>query len=74
MSDTETTYYNIKNIEQHTLILWGANDLLIPYANAYKFQKDLPNNTLIIMENTGHTPMEESPVESLEFVFNFLNN
>ena len=67
-----STYNNIKYIQQPTLILWGAQDLLIPIENAYKFQEDLPNNTLVILENTGHTPMEESPLESLAPVLNFL--
>jgi pimeloyl-ACP methyl ester carboxylesterase len=74
MSVDANSYLNIKSIQQQTLILWGAKDLLIPIENAYKFQKDLPNNTLVIMENTGHTPMEESPLKSIEFVTNFLNN
>jgi pimeloyl-ACP methyl ester carboxylesterase len=67
-----STYNNIKYIQQPTLILWGSQDLLIPVENAYKFQEDLPNNTLVILENTGHTPMEESPLESLAPVLNFL--
>ena len=66
------TYKNINYIQQPTLILWGAEDLLIPVENAYKFQEDLPNNTLVILENTGHTPMEESPLESLAPVISFL--
>jgi len=67
-------YVNISNIKQPTLILWGADDLLIPVENAYKFQRSLPNNVLVIMDDTGHVPMEESPLESLGFVTNFLNN
>lgn len=67
-----STYRFIKSIQQPTLILWGAEDLLIPVENAYKFQEDLPNNTLVILENTGHTPMEESPLESLAPVISFL--
>lgn len=74
MSVEANSYVNIKSIQQPTLILWGAKDLLIPIENAYKFQKDLPNSKLVIMENTGHTPMEESPLKSIEFVTNFLNN
>ncbi len=63
---------NISNIQQPTLILWGANDLLIPVENGYKFHADLPNDTLVILENSGHVPMEESPVESLKPVLDFL--
>ncbi|WP_232771663.1 alpha/beta fold hydrolase [Tenacibaculum sp. Bg11-29] len=68
------SYTKINLIKQPTLILWGANDLLIPVSNAYKFQKDLSNNTLTILKNTGHTPMEENPTESLKPVFQFIKN
>jgi pimeloyl-ACP methyl ester carboxylesterase len=31
----------IKTIQQPTLVLWGAKDLLIPLENATKFHNDL---------------------------------
>jgi pimeloyl-ACP methyl ester carboxylesterase len=62
----------IKTIQQPTLILWGAEDLLITTQSAYRFQKDLPNSTLQILKNVGHVPMEESPQESLAAVLDFL--
>ena len=74
MSKDSSDYSNIKYIEQPTLILWGAKDLLIPVENAYKFNEYLPNNTLVILDDTGHIPMEESPLKSLEPVIKFLNN
>ncbi|MFT4610952.1 MAG: pimeloyl-ACP methyl ester carboxylesterase [Glaciecola sp.] len=67
-------FTTIKNITQPTLILWGAQDLLIPVENAYKFQNDLPNNTLVVLDNSGHVPMEENPVESLKAVLEFLKS
>ena len=70
---SNSNYNNIKNIKQSTLILWGAEDLLIPVENAYKFQRSIPNNVLVIMDDTGHVPMEESPLESIGFVTDFLN-
>ena len=73
MSGSGDAYKNIKNIQQPTLILWGEKDNLIPVNNAKNFHEDLPNDTLVILENTGHTPMEESPVESLKSVLDFLN-
>lgn len=65
---------NIGNIQQPTLILWGGNDLLIPVENAYHFHADLPNDTLVIVDKSGHVPMEESPAESLKPVLDFLKN
>ena len=59
-------------IDQKTLILWGEEDELIPTKMAYLFQNDLPNDTLVILKNVGHVPMEESPIESLRPVIEFL--
>lgn len=62
----------IKNIQQRTLILWGKQDLLVPTKSAYRFHNDLPNDTLVILKNFGHVPMEEGAQESLEVVIGFL--
>ncbi|HIG90236.1 MAG: alpha/beta hydrolase [Flavobacteriaceae bacterium] len=67
-------YKQISSILQPTLILWGYQDLLIPVENSELFHQDLPNNTLVILENVGHVPMEESPSRSLEVVVSFLKN
>ncbi|TDB59133.1 alpha/beta fold hydrolase [Arundinibacter roseus] len=67
-----TAFPKIKSIQQPTLILWGGQDMLIPVDVARRFQNDLPNDTLVIMENVGHVPMEESPKESLRIVQVFL--
>ena len=62
----------IKTIQQPTLVLWGEEDGLIPLSNAYRFHADLPNDTLVILKNMGHVPMEENPKESLKAVLDFL--
>lgn len=62
----------IKNIQQPTLVIWGEKDFLIPQNNAYLFDDDLPNDSLVILKNVGHVPMEESPHKSLEVVLAFL--
>jgi pimeloyl-ACP methyl ester carboxylesterase len=62
----------IKNIQQRTLVLWGEQDLLIPTKSAYRFHDDLPNDSLVILKNLGHVPMEEGARESMEVVRGFL--
>jgi len=52
--------------------LWGEYDELIPSEIAYWFHNDLPNDTLVILKNVGHVPMEESPKKSLKAVIEFL--
>ena len=68
----DSTYLQIKNIKTPTLILWGDKDLLIPITVAEKFHADLPNDTLVVLKNLGHTPMEENPKQSLQVLTNFL--
>ena len=70
-SDT-MSHKKIKLINQRTLILWGEEDELIPSEMAYLFHDNLPNDTLVILKNVGHVPMEESPSESLMPVIEFL--
>ena len=68
----DSTYLQIKNIKTQTLILWGDKDLLIPVTVAKNFHADLPNDTLVVLKNLGHTPMEENPKQSLQVLINFL--
>jgi pimeloyl-ACP methyl ester carboxylesterase len=64
----------IKNIQKPTLILWGDKDYLIPKNNAFKFHRDLPIDTLVILKNAGHVPMEEKSQESLAAFTAFLKD
>ena len=74
MRQDSSSYVRIKDIEQETLIIWGDQDQLIPLESAYKFQEDLRSDTLVILKDVGHVPMEESPLESVASVIEFLKN
>jgi pimeloyl-ACP methyl ester carboxylesterase len=65
-------YLKISQIKTPTFLLWGANDHWIKIENAYKFQKDLPNDTLIVYKGAGHVPMEEIPEITAADVLKFL--
>ncbi len=56
------------------LILWGANDPLIPVANAHLMQAALPHAKLVIYENVGHIAMEEVPEQSAADVRAFMES
>ncbi len=62
----------ISQIQHPTLLLWGKQDFLVPIASAYRFQQDLPNDTLVLLPNLGHVPMEEDPINSLGPVLSFI--
>lgn len=69
---SNSNHESIKSITQPTLVLWGDKDLLIPQDNAHRFHEDLPNDTMVILKDVGHVPMEESPQESVKAVLFFL--
>lgn len=67
------TYQKISTLQMPTLILWGEEDKLIPVENAFRFQKDLPHDTLVILKSLGHVPMEEDPKTTTKVVRSFLH-
>jgi pimeloyl-ACP methyl ester carboxylesterase len=63
----------LRSIKTPTLLMWGAKDSWIPLDNGKRMDKILPNSKLVVLENSGHVPMEESPTESLAILKAFLN-
>lgn len=62
----------LADIQQPTLILWGAEDAWIPVEHAYHFDALLPRSQLIIYPRVGHIPMEEIPEQSARDLLAFL--
>ena len=62
---------DLENITVPVLIQWGKDDLWIPLANAFEFQKLIPKAELIIYDS-GHVPMEENPMETVKDYMIFL--
>ena len=46
------------------LIMWGADDKLVPIALAAEFAAAIPQAQSVIYPGVGHTPMEEIPEQS----------
>ena len=63
---------NLSVLRQPTLIMWGAEDGLIPVSVADKFEMALPNARKVVYEDVGHIPMEEHPDRSADDVRAFL--
>ncbi|MES2003693.1 MAG: alpha/beta hydrolase [Bacteroidota bacterium] len=64
----------IPQITTPTLIIWGAEDHLIPVDNAASFHKDIRGSQLAILPNTGHVPMEETPQKFVQLLLPFLSS
>lgn len=62
----------LEEIRTPALILWGRHDVVIPLAGGQRAATMLPRATLVVMEKSGHLPMEEQPEEFLQAVVPFL--
>lgn len=63
----------LQGIQAPTLLLWGAQDGLIPVRNADDYLKAMPHSELVRLEGLGHLPQEEEPPRSLAPVRAFLS-
>jgi len=57
-----------------TLVLWGAHDELISPAAGRRAVERMPNARFVLIENSGHVPMEETPEEVLREALPFLES
>jgi pimeloyl-ACP methyl ester carboxylesterase len=55
-----------------TLVLWGADDKLIPVSSAAWFKQQIPDANVIIYPAVGHLMMEEIPEKSAADLSNWL--
>ena len=55
-----------------TLILWGAQDEVLPASDATRFSDAMPNAELVVFDDLGHILMEEAPTRTLPVVNAFL--
>lgn len=60
----QTNVARLGEIRTPTLILWGAEDKLIPVSGADWFAARIPGAVKIIYPGVGHLPMEETPDRS----------
>jgi pimeloyl-ACP methyl ester carboxylesterase len=54
-----------------TLLLWGANDRLVPPAYGEAYRQHLPHAELKLLASSGHLPMFEAEAEFVETIANF---
>src|SRR4028118_146783 len=61
----------LTNIQQPTLLVWGANDTITPPFVAREFQRLIPNSELHFIDKCGHAPMMEQPQAFNEILHKF---
>jgi pimeloyl-ACP methyl ester carboxylesterase len=62
----------LQRIRAATLLLWGEQDALIPFAHAADYLQAIPQASLAPLAGVGHLPQEEAPERSLQALLAFL--
>ena len=55
-------------------IVWGENDIWLPPPTAERLHELIPTSDLILLPETGHFAMEDSPQEVAATLFDFFTN
>jgi pimeloyl-ACP methyl ester carboxylesterase len=69
---TSTDETEVRRIGTPTLILWGAEDKLLPVSGADWFATRIPGSTKDVYPGVGHIPMEEVAQKSADDVIAWL--
>jgi pimeloyl-ACP methyl ester carboxylesterase len=54
------------------LVITGDDDRIVPTANSVRLAGELPNATLVVIQDAGHVPHEEQPAAFMQAVDDFL--
>ena len=67
-------YYGdrLTNIQQPSLILWGANDKILGIKDADRFHQNLPDSQLVWIKKCGHVPHLEQPQVTATAILNWV--
>jgi haloalkane dehalogenase len=64
--------YRLADLAVPTLLVWGANDEFAPVAGAHRFDRELPDTELVVVDGAGHFVWEDAPEACAEAVVRFL--
>ena len=68
-----SSFKNIAQIKQPTLILWGQCDRILGIADANKFKQAITHSKLIWIKDCGHVPHLEQPQITAQHILEFRN-
>lgn len=63
----------LRRIEAPVLLLWGAEDRMVPAPHAADYTRELRDSRTVTLPGLGHVPMEEDPARSVAPVLEFLS-
>jgi pimeloyl-ACP methyl ester carboxylesterase len=71
-ADLEALKDKYKTIQVPVLIIWGAEDEVVPVSVGKKFKRDIPDAELVILPKCGHIPPEEEWQRTNRLIATFL--
>jgi len=63
----------LSKVQARTLIIWGANDAIIPLECGEIYRASIPGSQLSVINDCGHSPQMEKPREFNSAVTSFLD-
>jgi 2-hydroxy-6-oxonona-2,4-dienedioate hydrolase len=65
---------NLSQLSMPVLALWGEKDTWVPVDETKRIQAELPQTTVIIINEAAHCPMETHPEEFNKYLLDWLTN
>jgi pimeloyl-ACP methyl ester carboxylesterase len=70
--DMDAVIAQYKTISVPVLIIWGAEDEVVPLSVGENFERDIPGAKLVKLKKCGHIPPEEAAGETNRLITTFL--
>jgi haloalkane dehalogenase len=64
--------YRLAELDVPVLLVWGERDDFAPVAGAHRFQRELPDTELVVVDGAGHFVWDEAPQRCAEALTAFL--
>jgi len=65
--------YDLATLDVPALLVWGEHDEFAPVAGAHRFQRELPDTELVVIEGAGHFVWEDAPRDCAAALTRFLS-
>ena len=71
-SRLEQSVDSLHLLSMPTLVVWGEKDRILDVSSVAVYESHLPDSSIVIMKNVGHSPMAERPEEAAALYLTFL--
>jgi haloalkane dehalogenase len=69
---SELEAYDLSSVDAPSLILWGQDDPFAPVAGAHRFERELDDTSLVVVEGAKHFVFDDEPARCSAEVVAFL--